>query len=479
MKRGETSFGQLVTVIGAILILVGTAWLVAWNWHTIPSFLKILILVIATGSAYFAGFYAREQEYTKIGESFLLIGSGLFTLAIFLIAQIFATDASIQGSAWLTLLSAIGVLIAAYAFISPSSLLLGLVEVGIWIFLQFIALSERELYSPGYLALTYLLLGGLLYGLSLVHRTSNHAFASLYKWWSFAYLLCFAYILSFQTLQPMLWAQGFSLEQGPALFFLFLSIGMFSAIVLGIMRAGSQGRIDNRELVSALGIFLVLIAFIFATALLTGTSGNCYETSCYELSATQCTAQSNRCVLVNNECRQLSCYSFTTKSECANAPLKLACAWHNNSNGQDEWGQCVAPAGLVQPEVKDSCQAYTNDRTSCLARETCKWSPQYWGGELTGTGWFIWILGNLILLGLILLILGHGTRFREPSIVNLGIAFFALDIVTRYIGFIMDLEGSLSLAFIFISGGVILIAGGWGLERWRKTLLEQASGKKK
>ncbi|MSS75209.1 DUF2157 domain-containing protein [Candidatus Pacearchaeota archaeon] len=486
-QRGETSFGQLIAVIGAILIAVGIAWLLAWNWATIPAFLKILILVGLTTGTYVGGVVLREHEYPKVGGAIILLGSALFTLSVFLIAQIFATDASVQGMANLQLISFIGVLIAAYMFASPASLILGLVEVGTWLFNQFIAFEESFDFSPGYLALLYLLMGGLLYGLSLVHRTQDHAFANIYKWWTFAYLLAFSYILSFQTLQPMLWAFGFSLGTGQGILLIILSLGMLATVAAGIIGTTKKNAIDARELLSALGIFIALSIFILLTAILTGTSGQCYEKSCYQFNSAQCTAASDRCLLKDAQCQELSCFGLN-KTECATAPTKLSCSWQSDSNldgvTSDTNGHCYpeTPFDLL-PRV-NPCEKYVNDRTSCTVREECSWSPDnggYWGygsnRSLSGTEWFVWIVGNLVLLGMILLTLGHGTRFNNPALVNLGISFFALDIITRYIGFIMDLEGYLSLSLMFISGGVLLLVGGWLLEKWRNSLLEKA-GKK-
>ncbi len=52
--------------------------------------------------------------------------------------------------------------------------------------------------------------------------------------------------------------------------------------------------------------------------------------------------------------------------------------------------------------------------------------------------------------------------------------FFALDIATRYIGFMIDFWGYTSLSILFISGGIILLVGGWLFEKWRRTLIARA-----
>ena len=53
---------------------------------------------------------------------------------------------------------------------------------------------------------------------------------------------------------------------------------------------------------------------------------------------------------------------------------------------------------------------------------------------------------------------------------------FGGNILTRYIGFIMDLWGYMTLSIIFISGGIILIFAGWLIERWRRKLVREVIG---
>ena len=93
------------------------------------------------------------------------------------------------------------------------------------------------------------------------------------------------------------------------------------------------------------------------------------------------------------------------------------------------------------------------------------------GSNAPLVNWAIWIVINIAFIFLILAVIGYGTWQKSTQIINLGIVFFALDIVTRYIGFIMDLWGYTSLAIIFISGGIVLLVGGWFIERWRKNLI--------
>ena len=57
MNKKGASFGTIIAVIGSILIALGIAWLIAQNWHQMPSPLKIIILLLVTASAYLVEHY--------------------------------------------------------------------------------------------------------------------------------------------------------------------------------------------------------------------------------------------------------------------------------------------------------------------------------------------------------------------------------------------------------------------------------------
>ncbi len=97
-----------------------------------------------------------------------------------------------------------------------------------------------------------------------------------------------------------------------------------------------------------------------------------------------------------------------------------------------------------------------------------------YGGEKTPLGlWAIWIFANVIFILLILGVIGYGTWQKIPEIINLGIVFFSLDILTRYIGFAIDFWGYTGLSIVFIAGGIILLAAGYFIEKWRRNLVSQ------
>ena len=83
------------------------------------------------------------------------------------------------------------------------------------------------------------------------------------------------------------------------------------------------------------------------------------------------------------------------------------------------------------------------------------------------------VLGNLLMLGVILGLVWHGTRERIAGYIHLALGAFALLVITRYIEYLWSkLEG----AYIFLSTGALLIALGWFLERRRRSLMARVHG---
>lgn len=378
-SESKTSFGGIVATFGAVLIALGVAWLIALNWHDIPSALKILILVLATVAAYAAGVLCRVYQYPRIGSALLVLGALLYTLSIFLIAQIFSTETSMQGFALLLLLAWVGVFIASYLFTSTSSIAIALIEFLVWISVQYIAFVgtyERN-FAVGILAIIYLSVGILLYGLTQFHKSRNHPFTETYRYWTALYILLLTYILSFQTFLPSLWPPEFHLAVNVLLFLLVLAALAVIIAIIGIASAVNAGKLSGKEVIGFVALVFLYILLIAAASLVSG---------------------------------QGSYYLFG-------------------------------------------------------------------GGTLTPGLFTFWIFDNILFILVILAVIGYGTRSQSPEMVNLAVAFFALDIITRYIGFIMDYGGYVHLSVIFILGGIILIAGGWGIERWRRRLIERTKQK--
>src|SRR3989344_2185901 len=371
--KQHISFGAVVATIGSILIALGIAWLIALNWAGMPSALKVLILVSATAGAYTAGVLFRTHDYEKIGGSLLVLGALLYTLSIFLIAQTFNLATSLQANAFLLLLAWIGILFASYVFDSSSSLVIALAEFLVWISLQYFSFVElfRGDFSVGILAIIYLVVGVGLYGLTQVHKSRDHEFSSVYRYWTAFYVLLLTYVLSFQSLLPILWPYGFSLTANILIFLIIISFIAIVLAIVGIFMSVNKNKLSGKEVIGFVGLVFLYILLISLASLVSGEENSIF------------------------------------------------------------------------------------------------------GGSISGGLWVMWLFDNMLFILVILSVIGYGTRYQSAEIVNLAIMFFALDIITRYIGFVLDFGGQVGFAVMSIIVGIILILGGWGVEKWRRRLIEK------
>mgnify|MGYP001558466821 CR=1 FL=1 len=490
--RGEVSFGAIVATIGAVLIGLGFAWLLTLNWADIPSVFKIIILVFATISAYGIGVFFRIYGYPKIGASLLFLGALLYTLSIFLIAQIFNLATSLQMNANLLLLSWVGIVFASYIFNSSSSLVIALSEFLIWISFQFFAFYEKEnsffgfpdvgVLSLGILAIIYLIVAVFLYGLTQIKKSINHKFFEVYRFWTAFYILLIAYILSFQMLIPLLWQSGFQISAGVLIFLIVLSLVAIVTAAIGINMSLNNAKLTGKEVFSFLLILCLFIVFILSTSFVSSTLGSCYLKNCYEISnQKECTSinlPNQVCSWQENRCDNVYCEKFKSQDSCEGASKKLNCKWNWNSVSSQGYCNYDYNTGQNYESQQQICTQHNNDRKSCLSNNVCQWRAG--GGYGYGNGnslslkvWLVWIIDNILFVMVILSVMGYGVRYKSSKLVNLGIIFFVLDIITRYIGFWLDFSGYVGFAIMSIVGGIILILGGWGIEHWRRRLIEK------
>lgn len=79
-------------------------------------------------------------------------------------------------------------------------------------------------------------------------------------------------------------------------------------------------------------------------------------------------------------------------------------------------------------------------------------------------------LMNLVYFGGLAWLVYAGYRLNSPFYLNLAFVFFGLTLVSRYFDTFWTL---LSRSAFFLAGGLVLIAGGWYLERTRRSLMER------
>ena len=487
----SSSFSTIIATIGVILIFVGVAWLLANNWHVIPSALKILILFSATIFAYYVGTYLQINNYNKLGHSMFVLGSLLYTLSIFLIAQIFSTSPTLQGTAHLMLLSWVGVIIASYTFKSLPSLTVGFIEFLIWISMQYFAFEQFAAQSQpmGLLLFIYLFAGILFYGLNLFHTYKMPNFSMFYKWWCALYFLIFAYIITFQQTLPELWANNINYNYSSFYFMIILIIISLIIFVLGAMLVYDDKTYNRKELWLVIGFSIILIFIILISNTATKNYGICENKQCYDYKNQLNCDDAEMCQWKDNYCMQKFCGDNNLES-CANK-TEIQFEYYNkryysyncytNKNNFNNNNFCYlnySTKKIFEPANYINCTLWENNKDSCTTNNQCAFRTQsysYYGSEIKPTIgiWILWIFSNVLFVILILSIIGLGTIYKSKSAINLGIIFFILDIITRYIGFMSDYWGYTSLSVFFITGGIILILGGYYIEKWRQTLIQK------
>lgn len=80
---------------------------------------------------------------------------------------------------------------------------------------------------------------------------------------------------------------------------------------------------------------------------------------------------------------------------------------------------------------------------------------------------------NLLLLGAVLGLLAYGYARRNEALVNLSLLFFVVQVVARYFDLFWQL---LDRSLFFMAGGLLLLVGGYFLERSRRRWLQDWQG---
>lgn len=141
--KKERSSRKLVTLfatIGALLLGVGAFLFMAANWWMMSSLVKVITILLATAAAYYGGYVVRYEKanYPLVGNALLFLGSMLFGVSIFLIAQIYHVNANSHA---LVLVWLAGILPLVYCFqnraIAGLSTILLYIWIGLYVFRGF------------------------------------------------------------------------------------------------------------------------------------------------------------------------------------------------------------------------------------------------------------------------------------------------------------------------------------------------------
>jgi len=513
-EKESNEFFSIIAIIGAVLIFVGIAWLIAWNWNNIPDFVKVLILISSTIIAFTIGVVAREKNHEGVARALILLGAGLYLLSLFLISQIYNLATNLQHYAWILFLSWTVIYLTAYFLDSKENLLFSIILFFIWVVIQYVVGTENLIYNEEGLIITFILIflsaGSLLFGLSSLHHSIQHKFTNMYRFWTVFYFLVVFYILSFQQILPII--SEYTFESGAFTgFLIFFVILCTIGFIVGILFATNKNPNSLKEILSFIGIIVVLLIMIFSTKFGAGLVGTCNPLYCYNIdNAAKCNdvKEDLFCEWKNNYCMEVSCYNYNNEIECNNVQGDLSCEWRSNyctetncynynnetecnnalENLSCEWrdNYCITTKNWIATKKEISlqqnyerCELYNNQKDNCLSQENCDWNAgqNYYKSSIPLIIWFLWIVNNIIFIGFILLIIWYGQKVGSENIVNLGLGVFILDIITRYIGFWMDLQGYLAFSLLAIIGGILLIFGAWFVPKLRRKLLEQTQQK--
>ncbi|MFC1734306.1 hypothetical protein ACFL6I_28720, partial [candidate division KSB1 bacterium] len=281
----------------------------------------------------------------------------------------------------------------------------------------------------------------------------------------------------------------------------FLAIIAAGIFVFGIVTAMGKNLVKQKELTGMIVVILILAILIGLTSLTSDKMGSCYKKSYNQFTQPEC---ENAPTYYNVEwaeerCRIRQddlCDVFGDENMCANSG-NLACRWFGNPakckrnncqileqseckeydnmkcKWQEQYGRCMD---------YDACGDYHNQYESCSQQQYCQWNSRAsyrpGGKDIPLIIWGVWIVINFAFILIILAVMGYGKLMGNTSIINIAIAFFALDIITRYIGFLMNFWGYMSLAIVFITGGLILVVGGFLIEKWRRKLIKKTESTK-
>ncbi len=154
---GESlAWGRIIFFsIGAVLIGLGVILLFAYNWQRLHRFAKLAVIFAALISAHGAGFWLRRSsgQYRTAGEGLHLLGTMLFGVGIWLIAQIYHIDEHYPNA---FLIWGLGALVMAWGLPSVAQGILASILLVMWNSFEVFDFNNPHLLSP------FLILGGIM-----------------------------------------------------------------------------------------------------------------------------------------------------------------------------------------------------------------------------------------------------------------------------------------------------------------------------
>jgi uncharacterized membrane protein len=407
-KSGAPLLTYAFSILGVLLFGSGIVTYFAANWGEIPKLVKLAILFGAMWLAYGAAWHAlRDRHAPLLGQALLLLGAILFGANIMLIAQIYHIDAHFPNG---VLLWSLGALAGAYLVRSQPMLVLAIVLGWLWTTLEFEFSSIRH-----HAHWPFLILWAAFLPLIYRHRfrASLHVALVALLWWSF-----YAF-----GVDGMLWGTGTKIYLVQIYFLAYLAM-----FLLGMLFATFDRLADFARPVQRYGIFAALV-------------------SAYALTSPY--IQSGQWWSLGGEktLRAAAESSYVAFTFVAIALMVGLALWHRRRTG-----------GAARA-------AYLNWGEALIGAIVLLILANLFLGGVSG-GW-VAIAFNLLFFAGVLWLIYAGMHTDDRFLVNLAFVFFGITLLTRYFDTFWTL---LNRSYFFMVGGLLLIAGGYALERKRRQI---------
>lgn len=397
------------SILGVLLLGSGIITYFAANWGEIPKLLKLFILFGSMWLAYGAAWHALRGQYAPLlGQALLLLGTILFGANIMLIAQMYHIDSHFPNG---VLLWSLGALLGAYLVRSQPLLMAAIVLAGLWTSLELGSFWYRHAIHWPFLILWVAFL-------PLIYK---YRFRPALQVAMIALLLWSLY--SFVS-DSLFWESSDKLYLVQVFF-----LGYLAIFILGMLFTTYERLEPFARIVQRYSLFTVLVC-------------------AYAL--TSPAIQSRIIWLYNfakNPSRQPAGTGFLVVTLLALAIVVALALWHRARTGKVnppaylKWGQGLILAIMVLLLVN-----------------------LFLAGA---SGSLVAIAFNLLLFAGLLWLIYAGMHSDDRFMVNIGFVFFGLTLLTRYFDTFWSL---LNRSYFFMIGGLILIAGGYFLERKRRQL---------
>lgn len=399
----------ILSIFGSILVGVGIILFFASNWRGIPKPFKLILILISIFATYSIGYALScdKKTYIKTGRAVILLGTILFGAGIFLVGQIYHFPANYPGG---VLFWALGILPIGYILEFNPIIFLSSLLLILWNILRLTGLDQANYF--------YLIFFSLALYLSYRAKSTRLIFFNLLGLiiWFISYLIFWNFKVHAPFTNSIL---------------LFLNLGIL-LYILGRLHETSPSLNIFKNSYKFLGMFLLLLNSYYLT------HDHAYYIPSYYLSKMVAVSK----VMIMN---------FII--------LVFAMA--------------ALVFNIFQQKEKNRIALYEfySLLIILLLSTFCLFMPQDLAGHYNKDKFLFYpFIFNFVLFFEILGIIVLGYLFREIYLVNLGIFFFPVHILTLYFSVFWKL---LPRSLFFIIFGLILLLGGGYLEKKRKGLISK------